>query len=312
MASLGLAEDAPCMTEKMELTCTLDCNQGAVRAVRFNLDGNYCLTCGSNKTIKLWNPETKVLLKTYLGHGQDVLDVRGSCDNSQLVSCGMDKLVVIWDVSSGAAVRKYRGHAGTVNTVRFNEDSSVAISGSIDGTVKIWDLKSKRYEPIQILEEPKDSVTSIDVSDHEILVGSADARVRRYDLRNGQLLTDTVGSSSVASVSFTRDGQCILVGLTSGEPVRLFDKSTGEMLQEFLGHKNASGYRIEAVLDHTDRRVLSGSEDGCVYIWDLVEASLVGKLEHNLGQVPIHSLCFHPDQSRLCTAAKDHIYLWSI
>jgi WD40 repeat protein len=44
-----------------------------------------------------------------LGHGQDVLDVRGSCDNSQLVSCGKDKLVVVWDVSSGSALRKYRG-----------------------------------------------------------------------------------------------------------------------------------------------------------------------------------------------------------
>jgi hypothetical protein len=62
----------------------------------------------------------------------------------------------------------------------------------------------------------------------------------------------------VTSVNFTRDGQCIVVGLTSGEPVRLFDKSTGEMLQEYLGNKNESGYRIEAVLDHTDRRILAG------------------------------------------------------
>ena len=79
------------------------------------------------------------------------------------------------------------------------------------------------------------------------------------------------------------------------------------MLQEYLGNKNDSGYRIESVLDHTDRRVLSGSEDGSVYIWDLVEAKLVGKLDHNLDQVPIHSLSFHPDQSRLCTAAKDFV-----
>jgi WD40 repeat protein len=52
----------------------------------------------------------QVLLKTYLGHGQDVLDVRGSCDNSQLVSCSKDKLVVVWDVTSGSALRKYRGN----------------------------------------------------------------------------------------------------------------------------------------------------------------------------------------------------------
>ena len=31
-----------------------DCQQGAVRAVRFNVDGDYVITSGSNKTIKLW------------------------------------------------------------------------------------------------------------------------------------------------------------------------------------------------------------------------------------------------------------------
>jgi WD40 repeat protein len=49
---------------------------------------------------------------------------------------------------------------------------------------------------LQTLEESKDSVTSINVSDHEILVGSADSKVRRYDLRNGQLFT---GSCNIAA-----------------------------------------------------------------------------------------------------------------
>ena len=237
------------------LLSSLDCKQGAVRAVRYNVDGNYCLTCGSDKTLKLWNPLRKIMLKAYSGHGYEVLDARASCDNSQLLSCGMDKTVIgnnntlivtrqetlfslhlVWDVSSGAALRKYRGHAGTVNCVCFNEDSSIALSGSIDGTVKCWDVKTKRQEPIQTLEEAKDSVTSIDVSDYEILVGSADGKVRRYDLRNGQLLTDMVGTD-ISSVTFTRDGQCMLVS-SSNESIKLFDKSTGELLQEFTGHLN--------------------------------------------------------------------------
>merc|ERR1719233_1272918 len=72
------------------------------------------------------------LLKTYMGHGYEVLDARGSCDNSQLVSCSMDKTVVLWDVSSGNWSRKWRGHMGYVNCVAFNEDSSVVVSCSMD------------------------------------------------------------------------------------------------------------------------------------------------------------------------------------
>ena len=67
----------------------------------FSADGNYCLTCGSDKSIKLWNPLRKLLIKKYTGHGYDVLDVSGSCDNCQLVSCGSDKTVIYWDVGTG-------------------------------------------------------------------------------------------------------------------------------------------------------------------------------------------------------------------
>lgn len=108
---------------------TLDCKQKAVRAVRFNADGNYCLTCGSDKSLKLWNPHNGLLLKTYVGHGYDVLDAKSSVDNAHLCSCGADKQVVLWDVATGQVLRKFRGHAGKVNCVCFNEESTVIFSG---------------------------------------------------------------------------------------------------------------------------------------------------------------------------------------
>ena len=48
----------------------------------------------------------------------------------------------------------------------------------------------------KILDEAKDSVTSIQVSDYEILTGSADGCIRRYDLRNGKMTVDLIGSKS--------------------------------------------------------------------------------------------------------------------
>lgn len=89
---------------------TIECQQGAVRAVRFNgktesssavmffedncglnviffpafvqsffrsADGNYLLSCGSDKSLKLWSVGSGTLLKTYAGHGYDVLDADG-------------------------------------------------------------------------------------------------------------------------------------------------------------------------------------------------------------------------------------------
>ena len=102
------------MEENLKLIEKLDCQQGAVRAVRFNTDGDYVITCGSNKTIRLWtsviskelnNQKRPKLLTTYAGHGNEVLDARGSCDNGQIVSCGLDKAVILWDVGSGKVLR---------------------------------------------------------------------------------------------------------------------------------------------------------------------------------------------------------------
>lgn len=50
----------------------------------FNLsslvDGSYLMTCGSDKKLKLWNPLSGLLLKTYGGHAHEVTDAAGSCD----------------------------------------------------------------------------------------------------------------------------------------------------------------------------------------------------------------------------------------
>ena len=44
------------------------------------------------------------------------------------------------------------------------------------------------------MDEAKDSVTCIQVTDAEIMTGSADGRLRRYDIRAGQMFSDYIGS----------------------------------------------------------------------------------------------------------------------
>ena len=80
----------------------------------FAADGNYCLTCGSNKSVRLWNPYTGTLVKEYNGHGYEVLGADASFDSANLCSGGMDKCVIYWDVAQGKVLRKLRGHAGEI------------------------------------------------------------------------------------------------------------------------------------------------------------------------------------------------------
>lgn len=50
-------------------------------------------------------------------------------------------------------------------------DCSVVISGSSDNTVCIWDMQSRSMKPVQILNESKDAILSIDVHGSQILTG---------------------------------------------------------------------------------------------------------------------------------------------
>jgi len=96
-------------------------HQGPVRCVQFNADGNYCMTCGSDKLVKLWNPHRSggKLIKTYVGHGYEVLHVASTSDSSRLASCSADRTVILWDVTTGQIIRRYRGHLA-VSSVQYS------------------------------------------------------------------------------------------------------------------------------------------------------------------------------------------------
>uniref|UniRef100_A0A8D0L195 WD repeat domain-containing protein 83 n=1 Tax=Sphenodon punctatus TaxID=8508 RepID=A0A8D0L195_SPHPU len=178
-------------------------------------------------------------------------------------------------------------------------------TGSIDSSVRCWDCRSRRPDPIQILDEAKDGVSSLRVSDHEILTGCVDGRVRRYDLRAGELCSDYVGSS-ITSICFSKDGQCVLTA-SLDSTLRLLDKDTGELLGEYTGHKNTA-YKLDCCLSERDTHVGSCSEDGKVCFWDLVEGSLALSLP--ISSSVVQSLSFHPTEPCLLTATEGRVQLW--
>uniref|UniRef100_A0AAR5PKH4 WD repeat domain-containing protein 83 n=1 Tax=Dendroctonus ponderosae TaxID=77166 RepID=A0AAR5PKH4_DENPD len=292
----------------MNLSClsTIDCTQGAVRAVRFNVDGTYCLTCGADKKIKLWNPYRHLMLKTYGGHAGEVLDVCASCDSSQIVSCSADKSVIVWDVSTGQPLKRYRGHAAGATCLALNEDSTIAISGSLDNTLMCWDLRARGDSACQTLREAKDCISTVRISDVEILSGSVDGCARRYDLRNGKCDEDFVGAS-ITSATFTRDGQCLLIGAADNK-LRLLDKNTGELLLEYTGHKIDS-FTIESEVITNDNYILSGSVDGNVWCWDLVSGEVKYKYTHERNKV-VQSISVHPKKDAFLSASTNTIKLW--
>ena len=192
--------------------------------------------------------------------------------------------------------------------MRFNlEESNMIISGSIDGKVKLWDLRSRSFDHLQELDDFKDSVTHIDISTQQILVSCLDKRVRLYDVRFGRMFCDYMGEPATCA-SLSKDDQCILVSVL-GNRILLLDKMSGELLNEYKGHTNKQ-YQIESCLNNESSEIFSGSEDGYVYRWDLLEAKIKQRLKHDTDKT-VHSISYHPDENKLLSAQERFVYLWA-
>ncbi|KAI6232697.1 VID27 domain-containing protein [Aphelenchoides fujianensis] len=280
-----------------KLLHSFECNQAAVRAVRFNVDGNYCITCGGDKTVAL---RTEAAAARFL-------DACGSCDNAMILAGGRDCQPTIFDVESGKMLKRWREHGGVINAVAFNEDSRVALSASQDATIRCFDVRT-RSGAFQVIDEATDNVLCMDVSGHEIVSGSADGHVRLYDIREGRLFVDFVGES-VTSVHLTDDGQCCLVSSMDGF-VRLFDKTNGALLNDFNDHANQE-YRIESTMLKSGDQLASGSEDGHLYVYDVISGKVLSKLDHNPTKF-VHSLAAHPTRNDLLlSTAGRKVFVWT-
>lgn len=220
-------------------------------------------------------------MNKYNAHGYEVLSIDVNEANDRFVSTGGDKTVFFWDVQTAQTIRRFTGHAGRVNRGVFGGDGdSVIVSASFDGSVKVWDVRSTSYKPIMTFSDAKDSVTDVLVFDAEIISSSVDGRVRSYDLRTGMCEVDVIGYP-VTSLSVSKKGTELLVS-SLDSTVRLMDRTNGQLLKAYRDDAFVNtDFRVRSTLGLNDSVVLSGSDDGMVFAWDLMGGTALHRFRHS-------------------------------
>lgn len=272
-------------------------HNGIVHAVAYSSgSSSYILTGSADRTIRLYNPQKAPpssvapttnsaypagLVNKYNAHGYEVLSIDVNEANDRFVSTGGDKTVFLWDVQTAQTVRRWTGHAGRVNRGAFGgESDSIIATGSFDGTVKIWDVKSNAYKPIMSLDDAKDSITDVAIHDAEIISASVDGRIRSYDLRMGMCQVDVIGQPCT-SLAVSKKGTEVLVS-SLDSTVRLMDRVNGEMLKAYKDDAYVNkDLRVRSTLGLNDSVVVSGSDDGMIFAWDLLGAGCLHKFKHS-------------------------------
>ena len=143
-------------------------HHNSVNQIAFSLDERRVASCSTDKSIRLWDLKSGMLVNTLIGHKEAVMTVAFSDEGQRLLSSGMcacsevflpilvspcwsylilniphtglDNHLIIWNISSGEPLRTFYGHDDAVHRVSFFRNSTAFASCSCDRSVKVWYL----------------------------------------------------------------------------------------------------------------------------------------------------------------------------
>lgn len=70
-------------------------------SITFSPDGVFLASGSSDKTIKLWDIQTGGIIRTFLGHKQQVSSISVSPDSTMIASGSGDKIFCLWESQTG-------------------------------------------------------------------------------------------------------------------------------------------------------------------------------------------------------------------
>jgi WD40 repeat protein/formylglycine-generating enzyme required for sulfatase activity/tetratricopeptide (TPR) repeat protein/tRNA A-37 threonylcarbamoyl transferase component Bud32 len=278
-----------------------------VLGVAYHPGGRLVATGSRDRTIKLWDPATRQVVRTLEGHAGAVRGVAFSADGRRLLSGSLDRTVRLWDVETGRELRRFEGHADPVNAVAFSPDGRRGLSGGEDKTARLWDLETGKE--LRHWDHPA-LVTSVAFSPdgRRLASGCAAATMSVWDAESGRELRRFVAGrdSWVTGVAFSPDGRQAICAGGTGSTLQLWDVDTGKSLRTFEGHTH---FLNCLALSRDGRRLLSGALDRTLRVWDVATGRelFVGYAD------VVRAAAFSPDGRSALTCGEDNAArLWDL
>ena len=105
--------------------------------------GKRVASAGDDRSIRLWDVDSKSLLKTITGHSRTIEGLAFSPDDQLLASASADGSLRLWN-AAGDTVATMELPNERFKSVAFSPDGLWLVSGSFEGTVRIWSVAERR------------------------------------------------------------------------------------------------------------------------------------------------------------------------
>jgi len=212
---------------------------GRVIMAHYSHDGKKIASASLDKTARIWDAATGVMIGGPLVHPKGVIGASFSMDDTKLLTQAEDRKARLWTVESGQLLLTVPNvPVGLVSDGDWDAPYLVTTSGA---TVTVRDLSPDF--PVIATVRTGATVTRAKLSrdGKKLVTVEKETRVRLWEIPSGQALGEVVDSSTspkpITCVSFSPDGQRLLTG-SEDRTARIWNASNAAAIGKPFRHAN--------------------------------------------------------------------------
>ncbi|KAI1917669.1 hypothetical protein LOZ53_002445 [Ophidiomyces ophidiicola] len=244
-----------------------EAHRECIYAIQFS--GNWLVSGSRDKTIRVWNLETRRLRSPpLLGHTRSVLCLQFDASEEEdiIISGSSDRNVIIWRFSTGQKLQELtNAHLDSVLSLRF--DKRYLVTCSKDKLIKVWNRDELRasdenypryFNGVGVRYPPY----IVDISN--MLPAALEAQIASQQiktLRPYSLLMTLDGHGAAVNAIQIDDNE--IVSASGDRLIKIWDIRSGSCTKTLVGHQKGI-----ACVQFDSNRVVSGSNDFTVRIYD--------------------------------------------
>lgn len=223
-------------------------------------DGSFFITADKSRLLRMWNPVNGQAIRDFQGVTAELLGVALSPDSQTVLALTADGFLRTWKTADGTLLGQTLLPAPT--TLGTDPAAALAVTGGADGIIRVAQWPAALPVTLPGHSQPLTSLVA-NRSGAEILTGSPDQTVRRFQLSDGkEVLNYPEVGGPVHSVAGNADFSLVIAGLADGR-IRVWDQ-TGKNPGTLSG---TTGSVTALSIAEKTGTLASGGQDGLLRLW---------------------------------------------